>query len=210
MPARGGGSGGKPSLEERTHIVFGGFRLEPGQGKQNADLFADGGESFEFFAGEDVGLAMLDVDDADDFVTGDDGGREKCFVLVFGEFGEALEAGIEKGFLADGDEAALTGDPAGKAFVDAEADLAEGARGRVVRGAKKQVALIEEIEQAGIGAHELNDKGIDGGENLLEAEFLDHETADFLKQTQLLLSAVELQLQILYLRHSFIMAGRVR
>jgi hypothetical protein len=157
-----------------------------------------------------MSFAVLDVDDTHDFVASDDRGREEGVVLIFGEFGEALEAGIEKGFLTDGNEAAFAGNPTGEAFVEAEADLAEGIGGWVIGGAKKKIPLVKEVEEAGIGAHELNDKGIDSGENLLEAEFFDHEAADFLKKAQLLVSTVELELEILYLRHSFIMAGRLR
>jgi hypothetical protein len=195
--------GGDEGLKGRFFRVA----FETRQAQQDADLFADGGERFKLFAAEEMGLAVLDVDDPDDLIAGNDRSREEGFVLVFGELGEGLEAGVKIGFFGDGDEAALAGHPAGETFAQVEVDFAEGAGCRVIGRTKDEFLPVEEVEQAGVTAHELRNEGVDGLENILEGEFLDHQAADFLKEPELLLGSLELAFEVLYLRHILIIAG---
>jgi hypothetical protein len=193
--------------DERLKGRFFRVAFETGQAEQDADLFADGGERFELFAGEEMGLAMLDVDDADDLVAGNDGGREEGLVLVFGELGEGFEAGVKIGFFGDGDETALAGHPTGEAFAQVEVNFAEGAGCGVIGGTENELVPVEEIKQAGVTAHEFGDQSVDGLKNVLERKFLDHQAADFLKEPELLLGSLELAFEVLYLRHIPIIAG---
>jgi len=180
--------------DKRADFLLFGVAFEAGQGEQNSYLLSDGSEGFEFFTREEMGAAVLHVDNADDFVAGNDGSRKEGFVLVFRQFSESLKAGVEIGFLGDGDEAAFAGHPAGEAFVEAEANLAEGAGGRIVGRTKQKVAFVQKIEETRVTVHKFNDESVDGTQDFLETQFFHHEAANLLEKAQLLLSPFELSL----------------
>lgn len=119
--------------DEGCHFFPGSLALEFGLREKHANLFADCGECFHFFPGEDVRPAMLDVDDTDHFVAGDDGSGEKSIVLIFRKLGESFEAGIEKGFFADRNQTAFASNPAGETFVHAKPKIAENAGSGIIR-----------------------------------------------------------------------------
>ena len=51
-----------------------------------------------------------------------------------------------------------------------------------VGSAEHQLVVIQQINQAGIAFHELDDQGDDALQHLLQAHLADHEPADFLEQ----------------------------
>jgi hypothetical protein len=89
------------------------FVFEAGHFDFGADQEADGGDELNFGVGVGVGLAVLQVDDANDFVAAEDGHREKGFVTVFGQLVEALETGIVRRVGGYSYGLAVFGDPAG-------------------------------------------------------------------------------------------------
>ena len=105
----------------RVHGLF-----EAGEQEERADHLADGGEGFHFGASVLMRVAVLQVDDADDTVARDDRSREEGFEGVLGQDREVFEAGVVEGFPRDGEQAAFAGDPAGQAFGELKAHLAEG------------------------------------------------------------------------------------
>ena len=172
------------------------FGGHAGQYQRAADQFAYGGEQLHFAAGVLVGLAMLDVDDADDLIAGDDRNREERFVGVFGERAKKLEAGIAIAFPGNGEQAAFPRDPAGEALIQSQADLADFGGVRVVGGAQDELVAVEQVDQARIALHEFDDQVHDALQDVLQAEVAHHEAADLLNQAQLLLSACQPRFQI--------------
>ena len=56
--------------------------------------------------------------------------------------------------------------------------------------------MIEQVHQAGIALHELDDQRDNALQNLLQAHLAHHEAADLLEQAQLLLGALEAYLKL--------------
>jgi hypothetical protein len=175
---------------------FEGIAIEACEEEEAADLFADGGEEFHFVAGVGVGLAVLHVEDADDAVTGDDGSGEESLVGIGFELGEGFEAGIVVGFAGESDEAAVASNPAGEAFLEGEADTADG-RGRGgVGGAEDKLVAVGEIDDTGVTFEVLDEEGDDALENLLQSGLANHQAADALKEMELLFHTGQAQFKI--------------
>ena len=90
--------------------------IETGEEQKAANLFADGGEEFHFVTGIGVGMAVLDIKDADNAIASDDGRGEEGLIGIGFEFGEGFEAGVVEGVAGERDEAAIARHPAGEAF----------------------------------------------------------------------------------------------
>src|SRR5579864_1724847 len=72
---------------------------------------------------------------------------------------------------------------------------------RGVRCTQHQLVMIQQVHQAGIAFHELDDQGNDTLQNLLQAHLAYHEPADFLEKAQLLLGALKAHLKLSGFRH---------
>ena len=60
---------------------------------------------------------------------------------------------------------------------------------------------MQQINQAGISLRKLDNQAIDTGQNLLQAHFTSHETADLLQEPKLLFGAGELGLEVFSAGH---------
>ena|SRR2546423_1231126 len=63
--------------------------------------------------------------------------------------------------------------------------------------------MIQQIDQARIAFHELDNQGNDALQDFLQAHFPDHESADLLKEAQLLLGTLETHLKLSGFGHYF-------
>ena len=94
---------------------------------------------------------MLDVDDADDFVLGNDGDREEGLKGVLGKIFEVLEARVVIGFARNGKKAAFARHPSGEALVQSKANAAQVSRGFLIAGSEQhEFVLFHQVHQARI------------------------------------------------------------
>ena len=75
---------------------------------------------------------------------------------------------------------------------------------RRVGSAQHQLVVVQQVDQAGIALRELDHQRNHALQHLLQAHFANHEAADLLEQTQLLLGALEAQFQIFGFRHVYL------
>jgi hypothetical protein len=73
-----------------------------------------------------------------------------------------------------------------------------------IRGTEHKTIGVAKINQAGIALSVFDDQGNDTLQDLLEAHLANHEAANLLKQTELLLDPLQAALDIFCLRHGFI------
>ena len=151
-----------------------------------------------------MGLPMLDVDDANHLVSGDDRDRKKGLERIFRKISELLETMIFICLPGDGKQASFPGYPAGETFVHFEAHPTNRVGMLQVGSAQDQLVAIDQVDEAGIRTGKLNHQRDDSLQDLQERHFADHEAANLLKQAQLLLGPGESFLQIFCLCHRFI------
>ncbi len=119
------------------------------------------------------------------------------FECILGKRAEKLETRIAVALFGNRKQPPLPRDPAGKTFVQAEANLADLRRMRVIGGAQDELLAIEQINQAGVALHEFRDQVHNPLQDLLQTEVANHEPADFLEEPQLLFRASEPRFEVL-------------
>jgi hypothetical protein len=72
---------------------------------------------------------------------------------------------------------------------------------RRVGGAQHELIVIDQVNQAGIALGKLDNKLNDALQHFVQTQIPNHQPADLLKKTQLLLSPLQAQLKVLALRH---------
>ena len=125
-----------------------GLRRKPRQRQQAPDLLPYRGKEFHFGARMAARHPVLDVDHADDAVARNDGNREECFVTVFRQVSEGLEARVLIRLHRDGEHLALPRHPPREAFAHPQPHLADLQRVGVGRGAQDQLVLLDQVQQA--------------------------------------------------------------
>jgi hypothetical protein len=76
-----------------------------------------------------------------------------------------------------------------KPFVHRQLHVAH--RGGTIAGAQHQLAIIQQVQQAGVAFHELHHQRDHAVESILELGLPHQVAADLLQQTQLLLGALQ-------------------
>src|SRR5579862_8566186 len=131
------------------------FRRHSREGQRAADLLAKSGEYFHLSAGMLVRGSVLDVDNTDDAVPGNDRSRKKRLETIFRQLAKVFESRIFIGFAGDCQKSALACHPAGETFVELEADFADFCFVMSVRRAKDEFVAIAKIDEAGIALGKL-------------------------------------------------------
>jgi hypothetical protein len=150
---------------------------------------------------------VLDVDHAHYAIACDHRRRKKRLEGIFLQLAKRLEPRILVRLARNRQQPALPRHPAGESFVGPHAQLADGRRVRPVGSAQHQFLAVQQVHEAGIALGILHHQRYNALKNLAQAHFPNHKAADLLEQTQLLLGPLQSQLEILGLRHEFIIAA---
>jgi hypothetical protein len=79
-----------------------------------------------------VRLAVLEIDDADEFAAAEHGDGKECFEAILGQFVEGLKTEILEGIAADGDGTFMLGHPSDNAATNLELGAIDDFRVRVL------------------------------------------------------------------------------
>lgn len=102
------------------HLYF--FRFNTGQFHLGADKKSNGGDEADLTFGVVVGLAMLEVDDANDLATAENGDGKKGLIEVFREIVKHAEARIGRGMAGDCHGLPVFGNPSGNTLAHRETE----------------------------------------------------------------------------------------
>ncbi len=107
-----------------------------------------------------VGLAVMDVNDADQIAAADQRNRKKGLVGVFRERVEAFETGVGRGVFAKRHHGIMHGHPARNSFAHFQANIADFRTMRQLRGAENDFirGVFHKVNQAGIRVRHLHDE----------------------------------------------------
>ena len=124
------------------------FGRHTGQCQRAPDLFPQRGEHFHLPAGMLVRLTVLDVDDPDDAVPGNDRSGKERLEIIFRKFPEVFETRVFICVSGDCQEASLAGYPTGEALVQFEPNTSD--LGFVVRigSAQHQIQVVAKVDEA--------------------------------------------------------------
>jgi hypothetical protein len=170
-----------------------------------ADEEADGGDETDFALTVNVRLAALEIDDADKFVSTENGNREKGFEAILWKFAEGKEARIFEGVAADGDGKFVFGDPPGDTVADLKLEAIHDLGVRIFGGAEDELVFFENIDEAGIKFGDDGDEVDYFAENFMERIGGGEAAANFVEKVHLPGVAVQYGVAI---SHRFNVAGR--
>ena len=148
-----------------------------------ADQEANGGNELDFAVGLGVGLAMLNVDDADEFVAGKDRHGKKGFVFIFRQLVEALETGVLKGARRYGDRLQMLGNPTGDALPHLHFQAVDDFGMRIFRGAEDQFFGFEDVNEAGVTFYDGTDEIDDALQDFVKRIGSRHAAANLMEKT---------------------------
>jgi len=116
----------------------------------SADEETDGGDEANFALAVGVRLAVLQIDDADEFVAAENRDGEESFETVFGQLVEGLKARVFERVTGDGDGTFVFGNPAGDSAADLELQAVDDFRVGIFRGTEDEFVVLEYVEKTGI------------------------------------------------------------
>jgi hypothetical protein len=156
--------------------------LEAGALNFSPNQKTDRGNELNLGLGMGVRAAVLQVDDADELVAGNDGHGEKSFEAILGELVEGLKAGVLKGVRADGHGLEVFGDPAGNALPEAHFQAVDDFGVRVLGGAEDEIFGLEDIDETGVALHYRRNEIDDALEDFVEGISGGHPAADVMEK----------------------------
>ena len=130
-------------------------------------------------------LAALEIDDADEFVSAENGHGEKGFEAILWEFAEGEEARILEGVPADGDGEFVFGDPSGYAVADLQLEAVDYFGVGIFGGAQDEFVVFENVDEAGIEFGDDGDEVDDFAKDFVERIGGGEAAADFVEQIHL-------------------------
>ena len=180
--------------------------LQHGKHQLATQQFTDGRQKLHVVASVVMGLAVLNVDDAQHPIHANHRCREKGFISIFRQIGKGFEARVLECFTREREQPAFPRDPASESLAELQSDIPNFTHRTIVRRAEGELVPILYVKEAGIAPHEVDHLVDDSIQDIVHRHLFRDEPRNLLQGQQLFFRALMRQGSTLAFRHPSIIS----